>query len=298
MQLTMPAAGSAHRRAVRAMVPAAVLIATIAACGGADATTEPSSTTTGVDTTSEPVSGPAGDPIALPEDPSTPVVAIGAEEIVITADGTVYRRTRPEPQGFGSMSPTAAESAAAPPADPAPAAYETARLTEAGLVRVFATAEELGLVATPPDYGEPGITDQGTFTVVVTTADAEHRHSVYAPGERTGDDDADDARDRLDSFVDQMRDLEGRFDEELSAFEPYAPERWRVDLDAYVSTAEVRPWPLPELPSQGCTTFAPDEFADPADGGREGPDPVSGVYETEQDDEIVVAPVMPWQECA
>lgn len=290
---TRPVSGWGRRRAA-----AAVAIAVAAtACGADDATTDQSPTSSAIDSTPAGSSDPAvSDPIALPDEPTTPVVTIGVDEVVVTADGSVYRRTRPGPHGFGSVAPPAAEAAAAPPAEPGPAPYEVARLTEAGLAQLFADAAGSGLVAPPPDYGHPGPTDQGTFTVVVTTADDEYRHALYAPGELTGDDDTDAARDRLADFVDLTLDLEGRLGEELSAFEPFEPDQWRVELDAYAATADVRAWPLGALPPEGCTTFAADDFVD-SSGGRSGPDPVSGVYETEQDDLVVLAPVMPWQEC-
>ena len=88
------------------------------------------------------------------------------------------------------------------------------RLDARELERVLDAADAAGLTGSAPDYGRPGITDQGAVVVGVTTADgAVHRSAAYALGME--DVDARHlgltraqlrARERLAGFVDLVSD--------------------------------------------------------------------------------------------
>ncbi len=61
------------------------------------------------------------------------------------------------------------------------------RLTREGLTRVVDEARDAGLLDDPPpDYGDPGVTDQATTTVTVRADGVTRRVDVYALGFRAG----------------------------------------------------------------------------------------------------------------
>jgi hypothetical protein len=61
-------------------------------------------------------------------------------------------------------------------------------VNERGLQRVLRTAEKAGLLAaSPPDVGEPGVTDQGTTSIQVTAGTVDRTVSVYALLLKAGD---------------------------------------------------------------------------------------------------------------
>jgi hypothetical protein len=159
---------------------------------------------------------------------------------------------------------------------------------------VLAEADELGLLQTPPDYGEPGITDQGYLRVTLATADGTFEHSVYAPGEETGDAAADAARARLDDFVRFVNTLQMQLGDEIGAPEPYVPEQWIVDTTPYVDRADVTAWPFDGDPVDGCVAL-------PSDAGS---DTASGVYsvtvpgeDTDEEHIVEVRPALPFDDC-
>lgn len=77
-------------------------------------------------------------------------------------------------------------------------------------------AEDAGLLATPPDYGMPNITDLPTTRVTLTVGDRVYEHAAYALGmEGAGvGDDADDVGAYDDGLTDEQREARGR----LSSF--------------------------------------------------------------------------------
>jgi len=261
-------------------VTAGLVFVVASACGGDDGTIvdhDPTTTTTTTTTTL----APTDDLPALPQDPDAAFVTIDVEGIpAITADGRVFDRA-PAAQGF----------TAALPLNQAIGPLVTAQLTPAGLQAVVAEADELGLLQTPPDYGDPGISDSGYLDVVLTTADGVYEHHVYAPGEETGDRDADAARDRLDEFVSFVGSLSQHVGDELGPWSPYVPERWVVDTAPYVESSDARAWPFATDPVDGCATF-PSAADD---------DTASGVYTVESpggvERTVEVSPALPFTEC-
>ena len=89
------------------------------------------------------------------------------------------------------------------------------QIDDAALTRILEAADEAGLTGVAPDYGEPGITDQGTVVVEVTAPDGTvHRAAAYALGMEDVDEnhlgltDAQvRAREELAGFVDLVSDL-------------------------------------------------------------------------------------------
>jgi hypothetical protein len=264
---------------MRATLTVACLIAFGAtACGGDGS----GGTTTNAPTTTEAPTNPLGQ--TPPSDPDAALLTFDDESIpAITADGRVFKRSD-GPQGFGPV-------AAALPVAPVVGPLVTAQLTPDGLAAVLAEADRLGLLQAPPDYGQPGITDQGYLTVTLTTSSGTYEHSLYAPGEETGDDDADDARARLDEFIDYVHSLQMHLGDELSDWQPYVPEQWVVDTSPYVESGSARRWAFDTEAVDGCATF-------PTSGGV---DSVSGVYlATVAGDEqhlVEVRPALPFTEC-
>jgi hypothetical protein len=278
-----------HRRV--ALIAIALVTLGAAACGSDDdgssttdapatTTDAPSSTTTPDEptTTVEP-----GDRPSPPSDPDAALLTIDGGVPAITADGRVFMRVD-GPQGF---------AAALPLGEPT-GALTVAQLTADGLAAVLAEADDLGLLDTPPDYGEPGITDQGYLRVTLATADGTFEHSVYAPGEETGDADADAARARLDEFVHFVDTLQMQLGDEISSPQPYVPEQWIIDTSPYVEQDDVQAWPFAIDPVDGCVSLPSDADADTA----------SGVYsvtvpgeDTDEEHIVEVRPALPFTDC-
>jgi hypothetical protein len=266
-----------HRRV--ALIALAVVTLGAAACGSDDspAGTDAPSSTTVPTTTVEP-----GDVPAPPTDPDAALLTIDGGVPAITADGRVFMRVD-GPQGL---------TAALPLGEPT-GALTVAQLTPDGLIAVLAEAEALGLLGTPPDYGDPGITDQGYLRVTLATADGTFEHSVYAPGEETGDAEADAARDRLDDFVHFVDTLQMQLGDEISDPMPYVPEQWVIDTSPYVEQHDVTSWPFDIDPVDGCVALPSDAATDTA----------SGVYSatlpggTGREHIVEVRPALPFDDC-
>ena len=148
---------------------------------------------------------------------------------------------------------------------------------------------ELGLAGEAPDYGDVGITDQDTFEMTVTTSAGTFSHSVYARGEETGDDGADDARQRLEDFVSFLGDLESEVGDDVGEFAPFVPEQWSITTDEYYR-ASGNPWLFSEPAVTGCTTFPDDDVTA---GGTDG---ATGLYELDGRP-FAVQPLLPGEDC-
>jgi len=263
----------------RTLATAALAVMAVTACSAGD-------------DTADPPAPPSRALPALPADPDAAFVQIGAHGVpAITADGRVFR-TVEQPAGFAR--PT--HAAAALPLGQPVGALEVAQLTDDGLRAVLRRAAELELLQQPPDYGAPGITDQGSLVVRLSTAGATYEHDVYAPDEDVDDPDAQAARDRLDDFVGFVGALREHVGDELGPWIPYVPEQWVVDVGAYVDPTSADAWPFDAAPMAGCTTF------DVAGDTAGDIDTVSGVYLATvpgaDDDQVVeVRPALPFTAC-
>lgn len=282
-----------HRRVVVTTLAVVLASFAAAACGADDSSsgTDAPGTTEAPATTGTPTTEPGGptttggpsDVPSPPADPDAALLTVDGGVPAITADGRVFMRAD-EPQGF----------AAALPLGQPTGALTIAQLTPEGLDRVLAEADEAGLLQTPPDYGDPGITDQGYLEVTLATADGTFEHSVYAPDEDSGDPDADAARDRLDDFIQFVETLPLELGDEISQPEPYVPEQWVVDTSPYVEQDDVEAWPFEIDPADGCMTFPSDADLDTA----------SGVYsvtvpgeDTDEEHIVEVRPALPFSDC-
>ena len=148
------------------------------------------------------------------------------------------------------------------------------------------------LLQAPPDYGNPGISDQGYLVVTLTTAAGTFEHRVYAPGEPTQDPAADAARDRLDEFVSFLASLSSELGDDLGPWTPYVPEQWLVDTAPYVESSGSQPWPFDTEPVDGCATFPSDPDVDTASGVYAVPTATSGGERV-----VEVSPALPFTEC-
>ena len=276
-----------HRRVAVITLVLATLGA--AACGSDDAgsTTDAPPSTTDAPTSTAPEQPTTtldpGDGPTPPSDPDAALLTIDGGVPAITADGRVYMRVD-GPQGF----------AAALPLGQPTGALTVAQLTPDGLDMVLAEADALGLLQTPPDYGDPGITDQGYLRVTLATADGTFEHSVYAPGAETGDAETDAARERLDDFVHFVDTLQMQLGDEISQPAPYVPDQWVIDTSPYVEQHDVTTWPFDIDPVGGCVSLPSDADTDTA----------SGVYsvtvpgeDTDEEHIVEVRPALPFTDC-
>lgn len=230
-------------------------------------------------------SGPSGpDTIGLPADGSALIVQVGGWLPAITADGRVFTDAVREP-------PVAGLRSSMVPAPPAPQPVAVAQMTADGVQQMLREARRLGLLAPPPVYGDPNITDVGTATLTLATAGGTFVHSVYAPGARTGVSSQDAARDRFEEFGRYIMERVAGVDAELGEARPYVPARWTVKVDrVHDGTDRALPWPFADAPEEGCRRFA-------IAGAR---DTVTGVYSAViagRDRIVSIRPALPFDRC-
>jgi hypothetical protein len=208
----------------------------LAACGGTSPTSDPEAEPPA--TTAE----PAG--FAYPTDPSAVVLDVttggGFGPVEVAVD------TRPEFRLYGDgtvlVKPEEFELTF-----PALRAY---RLTPEGIQAVLAAAEDAGLLAAAPDYGQPLVADLPTTTLTVDLEGGSYSHSAYALGfgDAAGLTPAQqEARDRLSGLTSFLAGLDEAHPELLASEpRPYEPEAVRV----YAFERELEPeqvataWPL------------------------------------------------------
>lgn len=203
----------------------------------------------------------AGDGIDLPDDPDAQVVNLD-NNVVVYADGRVFRRADPRRAGARSFVGST-EMMPAPP----PTGFELAQLTDDGLAWLFEQADELGMLFDNPDYGDPQVTDQDTTQLTVTTAEGEFFHSVYGLGIDVDDSDAQDRREHYAEFTSILADLDDVLDDEISDFEPWVPDAWVVSPASWLGSAAAD-WPLDDVPDNlpACVVLPSDPGADTATG--------------------------------
>lgn len=153
---------------------------------------------------------------------------------------------------------------------------DTYRLNEAGIEAVLTAAERAGLLAPPPDYGQPAVTDLGTTTVTIDLAGVRFEHAAYALGFEDGvglEAEQRDAREQLSGFVSHVTGLAETQPDLLAApptaYEPQALDvyAWELQGDAAGPPLEwpVEP-PLTEFPhgnelGGGCRTLGGGDAA-------------------------------------
>jgi len=153
---------------------------------------------------------------------------------------------------------------------------------------VLDLADELGLLAVPGGYEDPGITDVGSTFVTLTDNAGTYEHDAYALGipEETGN------RKNLLDFVDALLDLEGLVGEaNLGPAEPYVPALFHVTIvGSFYTEDSENAWPADVPVEEGCVELVVDRFADG----------VAGVYIAEiegVETRVSVVPDLPGDSC-
>ena len=225
---------------------------------------------------------------AVPEDPDTQVINLDDGEVVVYADGRVFRRVvEPAFGGFTARGFASSHPRMAPP--PAPSSYELAQLTDDGLEWLLERADELGMLVDDPDYGDPMITDNPTSSLVVTTDDETFEHNVYAPGIDVDGRVEQERREHFREFSATLVDLEAEIDDDISDFAPWTPDAWMVSDRTWLFEEPTREWPLDEPPVAGdCVVLPTDAGDDTATGAYIAPD---GTF-------VVADAALPGTECA
>jgi hypothetical protein len=142
-------------------------------------------------------------------------------------------------------------------------------LDDAGLQMVLDQAADAQLLQTPPEYGQPGVTDLPSTAVRLATADDTYTHSAYALGfEDPGLPAAQTAaRARLDGFVKWLEDID-----ESAAGAVSKPEDWQspslavlaVPAQGTVEGPAPKPWPVAGVDLSQADQCLPVEGADAA----------------------------------
>jgi hypothetical protein len=234
---------------VRRYAPAAVALLVLAACGG----------------------GSTGRPDRPAAD--RPDVAVVR---VTTRGGFAAEASRrgelPHPSVFGDgrviiLGPTTLEF-------PGPALpnLQEFPLTGDGLKRILDEARTAGLLDDPPpDYGDPGITDQPTTTVTVRAGGATYRVDVYALGFDDGLTAAQrENRKRLQQFIELAGDADALRDVVVAgSTRRYEPSALAVLIRPSDATeGETHDWPLGDLAGAQCVVFRGADLAAVLDAAR------------------------------
>jgi hypothetical protein len=157
------------------------------------------------------------------------------------------------------------------------------RLTREGLARIIDEARDLGLLDNPPpDFGDPGITDQATTTVTVRVDGRSRTVEVYAldfSDELTAE--QRENREQLTKFI----ELAGDPDALPPVVEPGSTRRYEpVALATLVrpsdsTDGDTHAWPLGDLAGADCGVHTGRDLAtvlDAARRAREGDPWLSG----------------------
>ncbi len=268
-------------RRTRPAVPVIVTVFSFLGSSCGDSETEPS--TVGSDGTS--ASG--RESIQYPTEADTAVVRIAGGQprpgsipkLVIGGDGKVYERGE-VPDGLHGL----------PPIQPGAQPVIVRQLTPQGTQSILQRADELGLLAEPPEYEEPDVTDQGSTYVAFEAVGRTFEHSAYA---LTYENEIDDDRQRLSDFVKDLDDVEALVgSENVGPATQYLPERWSVSAGNtyWVPGDDPLRWPSGVEVTEGCIALNIDEF----------PSGVAGRYVAdgaEGKQLIAVAPDMPGDNC-
>jgi hypothetical protein len=226
------------------LIPIVLILAgavAFAACGGGEPS-EPG----------QPAATDAQEPPAISYDPAPGSVVVDVTQPLggfVPQEIAVDRRPQFRLHGDGTV--------IALPAEPALGGFpelETYRLSEEGVQWVLEQADATGLLSSPPDYGQPLVTDVGTVTVTITAGGVQVSHSVYGPGfedEAAGLTDAQiEARKALAGFVSSIVALPeaqpGLLAGPAGPYPVESLEVWAWELAAEVEGATVEEWPLAE----------------------------------------------------
>lgn len=207
-------------------------------------------------------------PAAIDYPTSADHVVISHGRYTIAGDGRVYREATPDEVAVLAPADTADPTESPNPASgsdtsgrirtldvatPEPRPLMVAQLTPDGMHLILAEAERLDLLTedTPAidhyDYLPP--------TVTIDIGSGRVQHIAYQSDSTAPD---DDAPARVTEFYEYLTALESNLGAEISDFEPYLPEYWRVDL-AWEQWHDYDQWPGSEPLSEGACVPAPLE---------------------------------------
>lgn len=225
-----------------------------------------------------PASGDDDD--VVPDDPEAVFVTVVGETgfydvplPAITADGRWYHETE---RGEGL----------APPPVHYPTSIDVSQVDESGMDEIVAKLDELELLREVTYQDDQMVTDQGSLTLTIHTADDDFVHSIYAPGFETGDAVEDERRQHVNDFVEWFSRLDTNLGDSIGEPERFIPDEWAVIVGAWGADARSG-WPFEDDPeSSVCRHF------ESADDG----DTVSGVY-AYGSYTIAVVPLLPWLDC-
>jgi hypothetical protein len=153
--------------------------------------------------------------------------------------------------------------------------FQEFRVTEAGLARILRAARDAGLLDDPPpEYGDPGVTDQATTTVTVRVDGRTRRVAVYAlgfKGRMSGvTPEQSENRRRLEQFVDLAGDTGALGDAIVAGSEQrYEPGALAVLVEpANASEGDTHAWPLGDLAGAECAVHTGADLATALDVAR------------------------------
>lgn len=237
-------------------------------------------------------------PFEPPSDPDALMVALVVgephgqlelNEISITADGRVFFPVN-GPSGF------------APPLGSPPQEFVVRQLTETGLEALVGVAVEDGLFTSEVDYGDPGVSDQGTTTVELWSSSRSVEHNAYALSFEAFETGAEQHRVVLRRFVERLLEFRTIEDPELigEAID-FDPDAWTV--------VHSRGFPSDDAPSWGLDADIAGPCVD-LDSAAFAHGVIAGTYVVDGSDEphpdvedvvtkriIEVTPAFPWTEC-
>jgi hypothetical protein len=146
------------------------------------------------------------------------------------------------------------------------------RLTRKGLSRVVDDAREAGLLDDPPpDYGDPGITDQARTTVAVSVGGTTRRVAVYALNFSDGvTAEQRENRQRLERLIQHAGDPDAQRPVVVPGSERrYEPTALVVRVEpANASDGETHAWPLGDLAGAECAEHTRADLARALDVAR------------------------------
>ena len=205
-------------------------------------------------------------------------VGTGQPELVIAADGTLYRTLDPR-EVAGRFA-----ARIAPPA-PYSAQMVSAKVSPTGLARIHDRADELGLLKDPGTYTPTGADDVLGEYLVLSDAKGTYVHDtdmLYEPSKER-----DAKRRAFSQFMADLRDLDALTGGEIGTERPFVPERFVVSLERSYSDRGDNDWPKGVEIVEGCVTLPVDKFAN-------GP---LGRFRTADGQDVVVRPVIAGVEC-
>jgi hypothetical protein len=138
---------------------------------------------------------------------------------------------------------------------------QAAKISEEAVQAILAAAKEAGLLQNGVDYGQPGITDVGTTSLVINAGGQTYQSDIYALGMESGAGgltmEQQQARAAINDFRNKLTDLTAFESAELT-WAPYEYERLAIFsqvADTTTGGTDVEPntivWPLGDLATLG-----------------------------------------------